>query len=155
MNIQRLTSSDRNQARELFTLMADVFEVEHDELSNEYLDRLLAREDFWAMAAVADGVVLGGLTAHTLPMTRTAMSELFIFDLAVHPDQQRTGVGRALVAALRAEAAQQGIGVVFVPADNEDTHALDFYDAIGGTATPVTIFTFLQERDDATSAPTL
>ncbi len=144
MNVQRLTSSDRDLARALFTLMATVFEVEHDELSNAYLDRLLSRDDFWAMAAVADGAVIGGLTAHTLPMTRTATSEIFIFDLAVHREHQRQGVGRALVAALRAQAAQQGIGVVFVPADNEDVHALDFYHALGGAAAPVTIFTFTQ-----------
>lgn len=61
---------------------------------------------------------------------------------------------RALVAALRAQAAQQGIGVVFVPADNDDTHALDFYHALGGTAAPVTIFTFTQERNDQPAATT-
>ena len=39
-------------------------------------------------------------------------------------------------------AAAEGIGVVFVPADDEDTHALDFYRAMGGEPQPVTIFTF-------------
>jgi aminoglycoside 3-N-acetyltransferase I len=47
-----------------------------------------------------------------------------------------------LVAALREAAAAEGIHVAFVPADNEDTHALDFYRAIGGVPAPVTIFTF-------------
>ena len=77
-------------------------------------------------------------------MTRTESSEIFIYDLAVHPDHQRTGVGRRLVAELRAQAAALGIGELFVPADNEDVHALDFYRAIGGAAAPVTIFTFTQ-----------
>jgi aminoglycoside 3-N-acetyltransferase I len=34
---------------------------------------------------------------------------------------------------------------VFVPADNGDTHALDFYRALGATASPVTMFVFERE----------
>lgn len=80
--------------------------------------------------------------AHVLPMTRSESRELFIYDLAVHPDHQRRGIGRALVEALRALGTSEGIGVAFVPADNEDDHALAFYEALGGEAAPVTIFTF-------------
>jgi aminoglycoside 3-N-acetyltransferase I len=86
MNIPRLTSGDRDWARTLFTVIATVFEGEHGELNDEYLDRLLRREDFWALAAFADGSIVGGLTAHTLPMTRTATSEIFIYDLAMQPE---------------------------------------------------------------------
>lgn len=43
---------------------------------------------------------------------------------------------------LRCAARDANHGDVFVPADDEDTHALDFYQAIGGLGTPVTIFTF-------------
>jgi aminoglycoside 3-N-acetyltransferase I len=46
------------------------------------------------------------------------------------------------MAALRSQAAVAGITVAFVPADNQDTHALDFYQALGGVPAPVTIFTF-------------
>lgn len=52
------------------------------------------------------------------------------------------GVGRQLMSTLRSQAAGQGIRVVFVAADNEDTHALDFYRALGGVPAPVTIFSF-------------
>jgi len=142
MHLKRLQVGDHALARALFTLMADVFETESEPLSDVYLDRLLAREEFWAIGAFAGDAPIGGLTAHTLPMTRTESSEIFIYDLAVHPDYQRQGIGRRLVAELRAQAAALGIGELFVPADNEDTHALDFYHALGGAAAPVTIFTF-------------
>jgi hypothetical protein len=39
-------------------------------------------------------------------------------------------------------AAAVGIQDVFVPADNDDTHALDFYRAQGAVESPVTHFTF-------------
>jgi aminoglycoside 3-N-acetyltransferase I len=75
-------------------------------------------------------------------MTRAEASELFIYDLAVRPEFQRQGVGRALIAALRVAGAAEGISEAFVPADNEDTHALDFYRAVGGDPAGVTMFSF-------------
>ena len=140
--VERLTGADIERARALFGAMARVFDTDPGPLSDDYLTRLLMRGDFWALAASIGGLTVGGLTAHTLPLTRAEASEVFIYDIAVIPDYRRQGVGRQLVTALRAQAAAAGIPVVFVPADNEDTHALDFYRAIGGVAAAVTIFTF-------------
>jgi aminoglycoside 3-N-acetyltransferase I len=146
MRLQRLTSGDRAVARALFALMAQVFEEESDELDDDYLDRLLGETNFWAIAAFVGDELVGGLTAHTLPMTRTEVAEVFIYDIAVRPEQQRRGIGRRLIAELREQAAARGIGDVFVAADNEDTHALDFYQALGGEAAAVTCFTFRHSR---------
>ena len=129
-------------ARRLFSMMAEVFEERSEPLGDSYLEQLLNRPEFWAMAAFVDDQLVGGVTAHTIPMTTSESSELFVYDLAVRVDVQRQGVGRALMAALRAAATADGIGDMFVPADNEDTHALDFYRGLGGVATPATFFTF-------------
>ena len=79
-------------------------------------------------------------------MTRTETSELFIYDIAVREADQRQGVGRRLVKELSQQAAAAGIAELFVAADNEDTHALDFYRALGGAASPVTIFEFASTK---------
>lgn len=140
---KRLTSGDREEARTLFKLMAEVFSEDcSDVLRDGYVDQLLERREFWAIAAFSGGEIIGGVTAHTLPMTRSESSEIFIFDLAVRPDYQRHGVGRRLVTALRELASEVGIHEVFVAADNQDVDALDFYRALRGVASPVTIFTF-------------
>lgn len=138
----RLGPGERARARQLFTLMAEVFEEPRDELPDAYLDSLLNRRDFWAAAALSGESVVGGITAHTLPMTRSAKSELFVYDIAVHAAHQRRGVGRLLLEQLRAAATAVGISEAFVAADNEDQHALDFYRALGGTGAAVTIFSF-------------
>jgi aminoglycoside 3-N-acetyltransferase I len=119
-------------------------EGQHSEpLGEAYLDRLLRRDDFWAIAALTDdGELVGGMTAHSLPMTRAEASEIFIYDIAVRSDHRRKGVGRLLMMQLRREAASIGIEDVFVPADDDDLHALDFYRALGGVPSNVTIFTF-------------
>jgi aminoglycoside 3-N-acetyltransferase I len=126
--------------------MAQVFEEEHEPLSDEYVARLLAREELWILAATSGEEIVGGLTAHTLPMTRSESREIFIYDIAVHADHQRRGVGRLLMSHLTRIAGEAGIDDLFVPADDEDAHALEFYRALGGIASPVTFFTFGREN---------
>ncbi|HZI08050.1 MAG TPA: GNAT family N-acetyltransferase [Archangium sp.] len=142
MQLKRLKAGDRETAKVLFTLMTKLFDEGSEELSDGYIDRLLGREDFWAIAAFVGNDIVGGITAHTLPMTRAQSYEIFIYDIAVRSEHRRKGIGRRLVEELRAQAAGMGIQDLFVPADNEDAHALDFYHALGGVAAPVTIFTF-------------
>lgn len=138
----RLTAADIGTARQLFLMMARVFEEPSEPLSDEYLQRLLSRPDYWTIAAFMDDELVGGLTAYTLPMTRQPSSELFIYDIAVRSDRQRKGVGRRLIATLRAAAEAEGIHEIFVPADNEDKHALSFYRSLGGEPAAVTFFAF-------------
>jgi aminoglycoside 3-N-acetyltransferase I len=140
--VVRLGPGERERARQLFRLMAEVFDEPRDELADDYLDGLLERREFWAMAALAGESVVGGVTAHTLPLTRAAKSELFVYDVAVDAAHQRRGVGRLLLEGLRVAAASTGISEAFVAADNEDEHALDFYRAVGGAPAAVTIFSF-------------
>lgn len=140
--IRRLTRKDLPAARVMFEMMARIFEEDYEPLDDDYLGDLLRREEFWALAAFAGPDLVGGLTAHTLPMTRSPSSEVFIYDLAVRQDHQRQGIASRLVAGLRAAAAADGIREIFVPADNEDAHALAFYRALGAVASPVTMFTF-------------
>ena len=141
-SVRRLQGSDRDTARETFELMARVFETESTPLSDGYIDALLARPDFWVISAAIDGEVVGGLTAHTLAMTVYEGSEVFLYDIAVSEPFQRRGIGRRLVAALLDGARSLGIDTMFVPADDEDTHALDFYRALNGAPMAVTIFDF-------------
>jgi aminoglycoside 3-N-acetyltransferase I len=124
MRSKRLQPGDRDLARGLFALMADAFEEACEVLGDRYLDQLLAREDFWALAAFDGDEIIGGITAHTLPMTRTETAEMFIYDLAVRRDRRRTGVGRHLVATLREKAAARGIGTLFVAVDDGETRRM-------------------------------
>jgi aminoglycoside 3-N-acetyltransferase I len=151
MMVKRLGVADASVAAATFALMASVFaedEGGHDSpmpatpLTHVDVTELLGRRSFWAVAAIDDDDVVGGLTAHVLPMTRNKSCELFIYDLAVRQDRQRQGIGRALVEEVLRLARSADIATTFVLADNDDGHALDFYRAVGAAMSPVTLFAF-------------
>ncbi len=143
MEIIRLRPSNAALARETFLMMGEAFDDPgRTPLTDQYLVELLARENFWAYAAVLDDQAVGGVTAHVLPMTRTESGELFIYDLAVRSEWQRRGIGRSLIRRLREDGAAAGIAEMWVPADNEDTDALEFYRRTGGAEQAATIFTY-------------
>ena len=140
--VRRLGVGDRTLARQTCSLMAQVFETDAEPISETYVDGLLGRADFWIIAATVNGEVVGGLTAHTLAMTVYEGSEIFLYDIAVSDAFQRRGIGRLLVGALLDGARALGVRTVFVPAEDEDTHALDFYRALNGAPMAVTMFDF-------------
>lgn len=137
----------------MFAMMAAVFEEHSQHLPGAYLQEILSRDSFWAVAAFDGTEAVGGLTAHTLPMTRSPSSEILIYDLAVREDHQRHGIAASLVSDLRAAAAVEGIQQIFVPADNADVGALAFYRAQGAIASPVTHFTFSRRVASFTETP--
>ena len=138
--IKPLTIDDINEAREMFALLAEIFGEKHERLSDEYLKTLLSRKSFWALAAKSGSEILGGLTAHEIPMSKKEGSEIFIYDIAVASQYRRKGIGRKLVASVLTLASQEDVSEAFVLASDEDTHAIDFYRRLGGSPSIVTLF---------------
>lgn len=141
ISVRRLLSPDEDEAALVTRVMARTF-GEGDGTSPDRLARLLRNDSFWLFGAFDIRRPIGGLTAHVIPLTHSEGEELFIYDLAVQQSHQRRGVGAKLMAAVLQAAAEHGLFGVFVPADNDDGHALDFYRSVGGQAQPVTFFNF-------------
>jgi len=98
---------------------------------NAYLETLLARDTFVAIAAFARGAVVGGLAGYLLPKFEQARSELYIYDLAVAAGERRRGIASALVRAVQRLAADRGAWVVSVQADRGDDAAIALYTKLG------------------------
>lgn len=96
-----------------------------------YLERLLSGSTFVAVAAFANGGVIGGLAAYVLPKFEQMRSELYIYDLAVDRDHRRQGVATALIARLQELAAERDAYVIFVQADHGDEPAIALYTKLG------------------------
>jgi aminoglycoside 3-N-acetyltransferase I len=94
--VRRLSPVDVAVARQTFAVMIEAFQEGPSVLSDAYLERLLGRPDFWAFSASIGDEVIGGVTAHTLPMTRNESEEVFLYDIAILQRFRRLGAGRML-----------------------------------------------------------
>ena len=96
-----------------------------------YLDGLLARDDFIAIAALHGDAVVGALAGYVLHKFEQARSEIYLYDLAVDAAHRRRGIATALIAELQRIAAERGAWVIFVQADYGDEPAVALYTRLG------------------------
>ncbi len=96
-----------------------------------YLERLLARDHFIALAALKGDEVAGGIAAYELPKYEQPRSKMYIYDLAVAEAHRREGIATALIRELQKIAAARGAYVIFVQADEGDAPAIALYSKLG------------------------
>ena len=132
--VRRLGSSDVAQMQAANRLFADVFGEEgyHGPPADPaYLEKLLGDDKFIALAAIADGQMVGALAGYELVKFEAERSEIYIYDLAVIEEYRRQGVATALIQALNPIALDRGAWVIFVQADPPDEPAIALYDKLG------------------------
>ncbi len=133
--VQRLTSADLPLMHGLLSTFGDAFE-DADTYGGHrpeagYLQKLLDSDTFFALAAVKDGEVVGGLAAYELVKFEQARSEIYIYDLAVSGAHRREGIATALIRELQQIAKARGAYVIFVQADHGDDPAIALYTKLG------------------------
>jgi ribosomal protein S18 acetylase RimI-like enzyme len=86
-----------------------------------------------ALLLVAEwqGAVAGFATGGLVYDAERAADAMMLLDLYVAPEARRRGLGRALVAALSAEAKRHGAACLWWGVDEGDEEATLFYRAIG------------------------
>lgn len=135
MTFERLQPGDLSLMRDLLAVFAVAFEDEESYLGHppddDYLTSLLARPDFFCLAALAEGKVVGGLAAYELQKFEQKRSEVYIYDLAVLESYRRQGVATALIEHLKPLARDRGAWVIYVQADLVDDPAVALYTKLG------------------------
>ena len=130
-----------------FIELLDVFEDEF-EMKNfhsphtKHIEALLQKDDFFVFVAVSEGKIVGGLTAYSLTQYYSEAPLVYIYDIAVLKKYQRKGIGKKLILGIKDYCSEMGVEEIFVQADNEDEHALDFYRSTGAKESKVTHFTY-------------
>jgi aminoglycoside 3-N-acetyltransferase I len=133
--VRNLTGADLDAMKALLGVFADAFEDPESYCSSQpsdaYLERLLGSDSFIALAALQEGVVIGGLAAYELKKFEQERSEIYIYDLAVAVGHRRRGIASALIQELKKIAAARGSWVIFVQADFGDDPAIALYTKFG------------------------
>lgn len=141
ITIKKLNTKDVERFQELIRLFEVVFEMKGFTMPDEsYLQQVLENEGFFVFVALRDNKVVGGLTSYTLQQYYSKLPLVYIYDLAVETEFQRQGIGKMLISSLTKYCKEIGIEEVFVQADEEDRHAVNFYHSTGGTAEKVVHF---------------
>lgn len=134
---------DLREFVQLIGVFETVFEMKDFKRPTEkHLLGLLEKEDFLVFVAISDRQVIGGLTAYTLGQYYTELPQVYIYDLAVKTEFQRQGIGKKIRDAIIDFCKNMGMDEVFVQADLEDRHAIDFYRSTGGRAEKVIHFSY-------------
>lgn len=135
MEIRRLGSSDLPLMRDLNRMFGRVFEdpAAYDAAppQDAYLQKALAQDHVFVLAAMDGDRLAGGLVAYALDKLEQARSEIYIYDLAVEEAWRRKGVATRLINHLQKLAVERGAWVIFVQADHGDDPAVALYEKLG------------------------
>jgi aminoglycoside 3-N-acetyltransferase I len=99
--------------------------------SDIYLQSLLAKPHFIALAAMHGDEVVGGLAAYVLEKFEQDRREIYIYDLAIAEPHRRKGVATRLIKTLQQIAKEKNAYIIFVQADPGDDPAILLYESLG------------------------
>ena len=132
---KRVTTGETALLRQLNGLFAQAFEdlatYRDAPPSNEYLERVLAKDNVIVLVSLAGEQVVGGLVAYELAKLERERSEIYIYDLAVAEPHRRRGIATRLIDQLRGIARERGAWVIYVQADYGDEPAIRLYTRLG------------------------
>jgi aminoglycoside 3-N-acetyltransferase I len=128
--VEQLSSNDLGAFTDLINVFGDVFEMEGFDIPDQqYLQRILEGGHLKVFVAKDDDTVVGGLTLYILEQYYSERPLAYIYDLGISTVYQRRGIGRMLIRAVKEYCTTAGFEELFVQADKDDAHALDFYRA--------------------------
>jgi aminoglycoside 3-N-acetyltransferase I len=132
---QQLSASDVSTLKALLAIFGEAF-GEPDTYQgavpdDAYLQALLEKPHFVALAGRHGEAIVGGLVAYELEKFERARSEFYIYDLAVEEGHRRRGVATGLIRTLGRIAKERGAYVMFVQADTTDPPAIALYESLG------------------------
>ena len=143
VEIKKLSSGDIDKFKELIRLFEDVFNMKNFQMPGQiHLRELLGKESFFVFIALANNQVVGGLTSYLLQQYYSESRSAYIYDLAVKTEFQRQGIGKMLISEIISHCNKIGIKEVFVQADEEDVHAIEFYQSTGAIGQKVVHFNY-------------
>ncbi len=107
LTIKKLESI--GEVKELIKVFSLAFESDYT-TTDAYLEAMLNSRTSVILGAVLDRQVVGGIVAFEMtPIHGT--KELYIYDIAVHPQFQKQSIGTLLIKEIKEEARARGAGL--------------------------------------------
>jgi aminoglycoside 3-N-acetyltransferase I len=141
--IRQLNAADIPLALELFSWLKEP--NEHNDVppvDAVYAATVLLTSGFYAIAALHNGTVVGGLTAYALPMHTGQFAEMFLYEIGVEEAHQRHGIATALIAELKRICHEKHIKTMFVGTSVDNAAARKLYETTGGELDVIPWYTY-------------
>ena len=142
-HLKKLTTTDRDLLRQLLECW---YHDEPERLahlpSTHYLRDLLNRPDLHLYVALLADQVVGGLSAHELPLLEREKREMFLYEMEVHPEHRRRGLGRRLIEALQQTCSERNIEVIYLGTELDNEAAQQLYCSTGGQRELIAWYTY-------------
>lgn len=122
----------QEDVEQLVGLLCLLFSIEEDFSADtgkqrRGLELMLANERCHVLVAEENGQVVGMCTGQVVISTAEGGPSILVEDMAVSPDHQGQGIGRALLATLSEWAKEQGATRMQLLADRNNQPALGYY----------------------------
>lgn len=142
VTIQKLLPGDLQLAKELIRCWHEEEERQPPLPPDQYLTRLLTDMSFHLLVAIADGRVVGGLSAYELPMLYESITEMFLYEIGVSAEARKQGVATALINELKTICAARHIETIFTGTEADNTAAKKLYLSTGADEEQVAWFVY-------------
>ncbi len=133
MIVTRLTKDQAMLAQQLYILFQEDDRVQNPSCPPlEHTKKMLERDDYHVIVAIEQDRVIGGLVAYELPMYKKDEKEMFLFEIAVHPEWRHQRIGTRLVEAIKQVCVERDVPKMFVLTSSKNQAALSLYTKTGG-----------------------
>ena len=130
----------KKQLKDLIEVFSRAFDTDYTS-SDEYIKSVLENPSGIYIGAYINSKLVGGVIAFEMTPLH-GRRELYMYDIAVHPQYQRLGIGKLLIRHMGKICKEKEITSFFVEAEDDDDDAVNFYRGIGGREIKVRHFDF-------------
>jgi len=149
LRIEHISQVDEALGRQVSTLLD-----EGTFWDKEQGEKFLANKDNSLFLAFWEGKIAGFLTGYRLQRIDKRKAEVLLYEISVHENFRKRGIGKALIQALKHWAKEVGADEVWVITNKSNTAAVAMYESEGGLieATDEQMYTYkVSDHIDSTS----
>jgi ribosomal protein S18 acetylase RimI-like enzyme len=95
-------------------------------------DKFLANKDNLFLLAFEDTIPVGFLTAHRLQRFDNRKAEVLLYEIGVHPNYRRKGIGKALINETKKWSSEVEAAEIWVLTEKTNPGAMSLYQSSGG-----------------------
>ena len=132
MEIRRLQPSDYDILASAISILVPAEDRSNNVNRADHLKQALARHDCYFIVCLANSIPVGYLSAYSFPNVENADFHVYLFDIIVAEQHQRTGIGSGLVEELRRQCLADGVARIWVGTALDNTAAQRLYERTGG-----------------------